>query len=416
MLNNSWGIPPFPGAIGSNSVGCGEPALGLIGELPEGVSPSEFIRQELKRRIDTGELHAGARIPSEFDLVRELGVPRNQSRQALRDLEREGYVERFAGRGSFVAPASERAKRLGMKGFRMAAMASPVLQSDYKRKVIDSFGRRLREDDFHALNYFLSVSDDSELRFLRESRNSGIEGLALWIRDRSEATVAVLNAFKEACFPFVLCDRYLPGFDVDSVATDNVEIGYRLTRGLIAQGHRQIAFLSLWFGMTPIEDRLAGYRRALEEAGLPQDDCLVTAFQEQGETADSMAGRAEHVVKGVLACRHRPTAILCTDDRVVSHVAAVLERLGYRLPGDMAFAAVDDDGVLSDTGLPVLTATQSAEAIGRQTAELLLARIRAPRKEAEQRFIQAHFTGGNGNTDTGEEFAAEEGGVTASCG
>lgn len=360
--------------------------IGLREQIPKGMAFYEFIKQELKRDIDTGVLKEGDRVPSELELARYLNVSRSQTRLALRDLEMSGYLLRSPGRGSFVAPASNRAKQLSMRGFRMVAMASADFYSVYRRRVIESFSEHILDAGFRMLTYFLRLHDERELEFLEQSRNTGIEGLAFWIQDRSDAAKAVLTAFRESLFPCVLCDRYLPGFDIDFAATDNVDIGYRLTRALIRQGHRHIGFMTLWLGMTPTEDRLEGYRRALAEAGLPFEEGLVGSLDSPGESSTSL-------VKGVLAHRRRPTAMFCTDDRVVKTVIEVIKRLGYSLPDDMAFASVDDDDSFRDFEVPVLYACQNAEEIGRQTADLLVARIRDPRKEIESRFIRAQFFG-----------------------
>lgn len=63
--------------------------------------------QELKElivgRISSGELRPGDRVPSEHELVDTMAVSRMTANRALRELNDEGYVERIAGRGSFVA-------------------------------------------------------------------------------------------------------------------------------------------------------------------------------------------------------------------------------------------------------------------------------------------------------------------------
>lgn len=369
----------------------------------KGIPVYESIKQQLKQQIETGLLKEGQRVPSELELARELGVSRGQTRLALRDLEMAGYLLRSAGRGSFVAPVSNRARQLGMKGFRMVAMACADFYSVYRRKVIESFGQYVLDAGFRTLTYFLGLRDEKELDFIEESRNSGIEGLALWLQQRTGEARAVLSTFREGPFPCVLCDRYLRGFEVDSVATDNVDVGYRLTQALIQQGHRHIAFATLWFDMTPTEDRLEGYRKALTEAGLSVDDGLVGSFDTPGESPTS-------VVKGILACRHRPTAMLCADDRVLKTVVNVLVQMGYRLPEDMSFASVDDDDTRRNFDLPVVWASQNAEEIGRQTGELLITRIQEPRKDVEKRFVKACFVDSEKANDSAPEETDWRGG------
>ena len=54
-------------------------------------------------RISAGELRPSDRVPSEHELVESTGVSRMTANRALRELTDEGYLERVAGKGSFVA-------------------------------------------------------------------------------------------------------------------------------------------------------------------------------------------------------------------------------------------------------------------------------------------------------------------------
>lgn len=61
------------------------------------------IKQIILDRIANGSLKAGARVPSENELVRELEVSRMTANRALRELAAEGLLVRIAGVGTFVA-------------------------------------------------------------------------------------------------------------------------------------------------------------------------------------------------------------------------------------------------------------------------------------------------------------------------
>ena len=54
-------------------------------------------------RISAGELRPSDRVPSENELVEAMSVSRMTANRALRELNDEGYVERIAGRGTFVS-------------------------------------------------------------------------------------------------------------------------------------------------------------------------------------------------------------------------------------------------------------------------------------------------------------------------
>ena len=54
-------------------------------------------------RIASGDLQPSDRVPSEHELVEAMNVSRMTANRALRELHDEGYVERIAGRGTFVS-------------------------------------------------------------------------------------------------------------------------------------------------------------------------------------------------------------------------------------------------------------------------------------------------------------------------
>lgn len=66
---------------------------------------SERLADELRRAIESGELDAGAKLPSERELAELHGIARNTARQAIRLLAESGLVIAEHGRGVFVRPA-----------------------------------------------------------------------------------------------------------------------------------------------------------------------------------------------------------------------------------------------------------------------------------------------------------------------
>ena len=69
--------------------------------------PSRAIAENLRNKIETGELAPGARLPSERELAAQYGTARNTAREAVRLLSDEGLVLAEHGRGSFVRPVRQ---------------------------------------------------------------------------------------------------------------------------------------------------------------------------------------------------------------------------------------------------------------------------------------------------------------------
>lgn len=66
------------------------------------------IKDHIINLIETGQLKAGERIPSENTLVKEFGVSRMTANRALKELKEQGLVERVLGVGTFVAEPTSR--------------------------------------------------------------------------------------------------------------------------------------------------------------------------------------------------------------------------------------------------------------------------------------------------------------------
>ena len=71
------------------------------------------VADHIRTRLDEGVVGVGERLPSERDLVRELGISRAVLRESLSSLESLGYLEARVGQGRFVAdPESGPSQRL----------------------------------------------------------------------------------------------------------------------------------------------------------------------------------------------------------------------------------------------------------------------------------------------------------------
>jgi GntR family transcriptional regulator of arabinose operon len=354
------------------------------GHIPPDLPAYVHIKRVLKNQIEDGELPVGARVPSEMELAREYNVSRNPTRQALRDLELEGYIVRSPGRGSFVAPMCKREKPLHMAESKTLAVACPVLEYHYTRQVIQGFTRYAASKDFHTMVYFQIFSNESEFDFLADIRNSGVDGIAFWLQHPGTLTLELLERFRHSSFPFVLIDRYTRKVESDFVVTDNEDVGYQLTKALTARGHRFIGFITTPLENTTAEDRLKGHRRALDEEGLPYMPELT------GITSDEDVSLST-VVCRIMAQQHRPTAFVCMNDGVATKLIDELDELSYKIPQDVEVATVDDNQLARALDRPIIAASQVGYEMGKRSAEILIARIEDPTRPLEKLFLKAEL-------------------------
>ena len=159
--------------------------------------------------------------------------------------------------------------------------------------------------------------------------------------------------------------------ELPSVAIDDVEGGVLATQHLLELGHRRIAFVGDVevnpFGFTSSNDRRAGYRIALEHAGLPWRPEYV-GEAEHGEDA------AVRLTDALLQLPEPPTAVFAASDTQAIGVLDAARRAGARVPEDLSVIGFDDIEVARYLGLT--TVRQPLDESGARAAELLLAALR----------------------------------------
>jgi len=160
----------------------------------------------------------------------------------------------------------------------------------------------------------------------------------------------------------------------DVVFTDDIQGAYDMTRYLINLGHRHIGFVGNlrlpWF-----ERCFAGYRRAMEGAGLSQH---LNSTDSEDDVESGYLG-----TKVLLAQHKSVTAILAGDDPTAHGVYKALRDSGLRIPEDISVCGCND--TVGSWGHPPLTTIREfPEQLGKQLAEVVLNRITSPSLEPQR--------------------------------
>jgi LacI family transcriptional regulator len=168
----------------------------------------------------------------------------------------------------------------------------------------------------------------------------------------------------DALPPVVFVDR--PGrlAGADSIVVDDIE-GARLgTACLLEAGARRVAFLGGSMTIWTVAQRLAGYRAALDQAGLAIDDDLVVTDLDTSEAA-------REAVAALLTSRRPPNAIFADNNRVTVGSLLAFRDAGRRLP----LVGFDDFETATLVEPPVTVVTGDVAEMGRIAAQRLLLRL-----------------------------------------
>jgi LacI family transcriptional regulator len=145
---------------------------------------------------------------------------------------------------------------------------------------------------------------------------------------------------------------------------DNVQAAEDMTTYLVSLGHRRIGFVEGDTRYAASAQRLAGYRKALDKAGLDYDATLVRPGQFDFESGSAAAA-------DLLALKNPPTAIFASNDEMAAGVLATAHRLRVSVPSELSVAGFDDTDLAQVVWPPLTTVRQPVRALGYAAADLL---------------------------------------------
>jgi DNA-binding LacI/PurR family transcriptional regulator len=190
-----------------------------------------------------------------------------------------------------------------------------------------------------------------------------------------------VNRIVRSGMPLVLICRDVDEAEAPIVRGDDFTGALALTRHLIEQGHRRIAFVGGRRLTSAGRERHAGYEAAHREASLPIDPAL-----DISEAMTAAGGR--DAAATLLALDPRPTAIFGFNDLVASGLIAALRRAGV-LPGIEIAVAGYDDTEPAAWSTPALTSVFNVpDQIGALAADLLRRQIQGERVAPERILIR----------------------------
>lgn len=260
--------------------------------------------------------------------------------------------------------ASPAASRLATGRTMTVGIVVPMLAKWFFGKVIGEAAHTLREAGFDVLLYELATAGQRERFFgavQLHGRTDGVIIVAL------QPTREELDSLLSQGQSVALLGGQSQG--VGSVSVDNVGAGRAAVRHLLNLGHERIAFVGIRdeegsnLGGVPPLERLAGYRQALAEAGLGQDDDLVQLDENSVEGGAAAFSR-------LLVAGQPPTAAFVASDEMAFGVLKTLRQAGLDVPGDFSLLGFDNHELCDVVGLTTMDHDVAGQ--GRDAARILL--------------------------------------------
>ncbi len=271
------------------------------------------------------------------------------------------------------------ARSLKVQRTKTLGMLVTASRNPFFAEVVHAVERRCYERGY---TLFLCNTDgdvgrmEDSLDALVERR---VDGLLLLCSEVNDEMIRLLEA--ERSVPIVVFDWGPESDNVDRIYDNSLYGGYLATRHLIDMGHRKIGCVTGPFERRSAKERLDGFLRAMQEAGLP----VRKEWVFEGDYDCSGGVSAMNLIHSL---DERPDALFVCNDMMALGVLSVAVRLGVRVPQDLSVIGYDDIYIARYTSPPLSTILQPKGELAAMAVDTLIDRLDSKRSKGKMIIIE----------------------------
>ncbi len=255
----------------------------------------------------------------------------------------------------------------------------PDVADSYNSGIIKAIEKVAHSRGYSVLLGDTQGSPEREREFAAMTRSRQADGIIL-MSHRIPFDVDPKRVAPGELPPMVSGSEFTGSDAFPSVSIDDVQAAIDATNHLIRYGHRHIAVITGDMQSTSSKDRLAGFRRAMEQAALAIDDNLVVYGEYTLQCGESATER-------LLLQKTRPTAVFCFSDEIALGCMYALRQHGFHVPDDMSVIGFDDIPFARYFTPSLTTVAQPVEEIGATCATVLIDLIDGKQPETMRQFL-----------------------------
>ena len=317
------------------------------------------LKKELVRHIRTGHYRRGDLLESEAVLQRRFNLSRNTVRQALAELENEGFVSRHRGKGTVVSDIGPGgSKKIALVLYNISLMLHPVTAG-----LIRGINEALARESY-TLDILAGDRDLCGERF-----SSLLQTYAGLLVGAAEMDEALLQKFLNSPIPCIFLKNHRPDYRDRVWRIDFTAAGRMAAEHLISGGADDLGVIYSGARLGITQDFLEGVRSACLENGvkLRAVNSLCTDGLSSGELHEK--------ISVILSAKPRPRGVVCFADSFARQVLDCAGELGIKVPRELAVTGCNDTDASRSGPVPLTSLRIPTRELGLSGADELLRRI-----------------------------------------
>ena len=248
------------------------------------------------------------------------------------------------------------------------------IDNNFFSQAINGIESVARQKDYNVIITQSRESYEREIANSEHLSSRSVDGLIISLSAETHCVdhLAKLNA---KGLPMVFFDRITDEIDTHKVIANNHRGAYEATRHLLQQGFRRIAHITSSRSLSITQERLEGYKAALQDAGLKPDPGLIKFVQHGGMIQEETS----QALSQLLEMKGGPDAIFTASDRLSTTTLSLLRKMNIEVPRQIALVGFTNS-ISADIFYPSLTSVvQPALEMGQLATELLIQLIESKR-------------------------------------
>ena len=214
--------------------------------------------------------------------------------------------------------------------------------------------------------------------------NRGIDGIIISGIAGGKKDTFFINKIKSKNIPVVLIDRYIPKLNSSHVITDNFKAAYDAIKYLINLGHKKIGVISSPQKIKIFQDRLKGYKSALDENNITFREELIIEGKESIQSGYL-------TTKTLFKRGNNFTAIFAMCDFMAFGAYQYCRENKIIIPDDISIISIDDIYTSSLITPPLTTMAQKKYDMGFIATKIIIDSIKRNKIPSKQVILEAEL-------------------------
>jgi len=322
------------------------------------------------------------------DIAKELGLSTSTVSRALRDsFEISSHTKNLVVECAQRLHYTPNPIALSLKEKRSRSIAVLVCEiaNSFFSQIINGIESIAYNKGYNVIISQSHESFEQEVNDLQFLASRSIDGLIISVSSETE-DMEHLKSLYDKGLPIVFFDRIAEEMNTHLVTVDNFNSAYKATLHLIENGYLKIACLTNSAHLSITKERIAGYKKALEDHKIEIDKQLIKYCPHGGIDRNE----TEKAMEELFSLNQRPDAILGLSDKLTTGALRFLQTNGIKVPEEMGLMGFSNEDFTELLNPSLSIIKQPAFEMGQTATELLLGVIesRRPVKEFTRKVLE----------------------------